>query len=151
MREELISDGKDRTFVIVFDTGDEVVSGLEAFARKHRIDGARLTAIGAVSEASVGFFDWRKRTYKRSDLREQMDVLSLLGYLTIDEQGNHKVDVQAVFSCENGTVRGGHLIAAKARPTLEVMAIASTLALHQRLDPSAHVPVIDANDPTPIM
>ncbi len=43
-----------RTLLIVFDTGDEVSEGLLTVAREYGIEGAYFTAIGALSEATLG-------------------------------------------------------------------------------------------------
>jgi predicted DNA-binding protein with PD1-like motif len=48
--------GELRTFAVVFDVGDDPVTGLEQFARDHGISGAQFTGIGALShllEAAV--------------------------------------------------------------------------------------------------
>jgi uncharacterized protein len=51
----------EKTFVLIFDTGDEVVSGLLDFAKNHHLDSSHFTAIGAFSDVVVGYFDWEKR------------------------------------------------------------------------------------------
>ncbi len=46
-----------RTFALVFDKGDEVISVLTNFAKGNGLDAASLTAIGAFSDATLGYFD----------------------------------------------------------------------------------------------
>lgn len=46
-----------KTFVLVFDKGDEVVSGITNFAKENDLDAASLTAIGAFSDATLGYFE----------------------------------------------------------------------------------------------
>jgi len=46
-----------QTYALVFDTGDEVMTGLRNFASKHRLSGSHFTAIGAFSDLIVGYFD----------------------------------------------------------------------------------------------
>ena len=45
------------TFALVLDAGDEAVKGLTGFARENGLDAASITAIGAFSDATLGFFD----------------------------------------------------------------------------------------------
>ena len=47
----------DSGTVLIFETGDEVISTLAAFAREHHIAAAHFTAIGAFSDAGLGYFD----------------------------------------------------------------------------------------------
>ena len=52
----------DSGTVLVFDTGDEVISTLTKFAKDNQIAAAHFTAIGAFSDAGLGYFDCRRRT-----------------------------------------------------------------------------------------
>ena len=64
MKAKLINKNP-KTFVIVFDTDDEVMEGLENFAREQRLSASHFTAIGAFREAVLGFFQVAKCEYKR--------------------------------------------------------------------------------------
>src|SRR4051812_48879620 len=57
MQFKLINDGPQKTYVLVLRKGDEVVSVIEGFARDRGLAAAQLTAIGALSDAVLGFFD----------------------------------------------------------------------------------------------
>jgi predicted DNA-binding protein with PD1-like motif len=56
MKAKLLRDGSERTFALVFDTGEEVVAALLRFARGEKLTGAHLTAIGAFQRVTLGFF-----------------------------------------------------------------------------------------------
>ena len=60
-----------KTFALVFDTGDEVVAGLLAFAKEKRLAASHFTAIGAFSDVTLGYFDLEKRDYQKLPVREQ--------------------------------------------------------------------------------
>lgn len=47
----------EKTFVLIFDTGDEAVSELLDFAKNHHLDSSHFTAIGAFSDVAMGYFD----------------------------------------------------------------------------------------------
>ncbi|MCL4699406.1 MAG: DNA-binding protein, partial [Burkholderiaceae bacterium] len=47
-------DGSPRTWVLVFEAGDEVMAGLERFAREEGLDASRISAIGAFERATLG-------------------------------------------------------------------------------------------------
>src|SRR4051812_12944967 len=50
-----------KTYLLVFDKGAEVMAGLLRFATQHRLVGGSLTGIGAVSDATLAFFDRQKK------------------------------------------------------------------------------------------
>ena len=57
MRAKAIDSGTGRTWALIFDTGDEPMSALRAFAIQQRLAAARFTAIGAFGDATLGYFD----------------------------------------------------------------------------------------------
>ena len=54
-----------RTFVVVLSTGEEVLSSLNDFLQRENVHAAQLTAIGALSELVLMYFDWDKKDYLR--------------------------------------------------------------------------------------
>ena len=73
--------GGQRTFVVVLETGEEVMSCLQQFVSGQNIRAAQLTAMGAFSDAVLMYFDWAKKDYVSIPVREQVEVASLLGVL----------------------------------------------------------------------
>src|SRR5262245_117815 len=72
------NDGQ-RTFAIVLDSGDEVIETLQSFAEQQRITAAQFTAIGALSDVVLMYFDWQKKDYIRIPVNEQVEVASMIG------------------------------------------------------------------------
>src|SRR5262245_12382266 len=79
----LLSGGAAKTFLLVFRTGQEVMKGLLAFARKHKLVVGHVTGIGAISDAVIGYFNPEKKTYLRAHEKGQAEVLSLTGNLAL--------------------------------------------------------------------
>jgi uncharacterized protein len=131
----------EKTFVLIFDTGDEVVSGLLDFARNHHLDSSHFTALGAFSDVVMGYFDWEKKEYTRIPLPEQVEVLALVGDIALD-QGEPKVHAHVVVGKADGTAHGGHLIEAHVRPTLEVVLVESPQHLQRQSDPESGLALI---------
>jgi hypothetical protein len=50
-----------RTFAVVLSTGEEVLSSLNDFLKREDVHAAQLTAIGALSELVLMYFDWEKK------------------------------------------------------------------------------------------
>jgi predicted DNA-binding protein with PD1-like motif len=135
MRSQLLheSDGQ-KTYALIFETGDEVMANLQAFARDHRLGGSHITAIGAFRDATLGYFDWESKHYKRIPVGEQVEVVSLVGDIAEGERGEPKVHAHVVLGRSDGAALGGHLLEAHVRPTLEVVLVESPRHLRRRHD-----------------
>ncbi len=76
--------------------------------------------MGAFARATVGWFDRDAKDYRRIDIAEQCEVLSLIGDIAMDKD-SPVAHVHAVLGLSDATVRGGHLLAGDVWPTLEVI------------------------------
>jgi uncharacterized protein len=139
--KELATVGQ-RTFVIVFDEGEEVIQGLEGFAAAQDLTAAEFTGLGAFSRAVLGFFDMDKRDYERIGVDEQVEVLTLLGNIA-DHGGKQKLHPHVVLGRRDGSAIGGHLLQATVRPTLEIMLTESPRHIRRRMDDRTGLPLID--------
>ena len=142
MKSTVLEASGARTWALIFDKDDEPVSGLMAFAKAQRLGGAHFTAIGAFSEVTLGYFDRKTRDYKKIPLREQVEVLSLIGDVALD-RGEPKVHAHVVIGRADGEARGGHLLEARVWPTLEVVLTESPRHLRKRHDPETGLALID--------
>ncbi len=142
MKSTLLDATGPRTWVLIFDKGDEPVAGLTAFAKAQKLGAAHFTAIGAFSDVTLGYFDRAKRDYKKIPLHEQVEVLSLLGDIALDK-GEPKVHAHVVVGRADGEARGGHLLEAHVWPTLEVVLVESPRHLRKRHDPETGLALID--------
>jgi uncharacterized protein len=140
----LHADG-ERTIALVFDLGDEPMQGLLEFAKRERLTAGHFTAIGAFEEVTLGYFDWSRKDYTRIAIREQVEVLSLVGDVTV-EDGAPKVHAHVVVGKRDGTAHGGHLLEARVRPTLEVILIQPPGHLRRRFDPGSKLALIEIEE-----
>jgi predicted DNA-binding protein with PD1-like motif len=131
-----------KTFAVVFNTGDEVISGLLAFAKEKGFAGSHFTAIGAFSDVTFAFFDLRTKDYQKLQIDEQVEVLSLIGNIALSK-GEPRVHAHVVVGKSDGTAHGGHLMEAHVRPTLEVFVTESSQQLVRKMDDETGLPLID--------
>jgi predicted DNA-binding protein with PD1-like motif len=120
MRAKLIHEAGERTFALIFDSGEDPVAGLTRFAQEQNLSASSFTALGAFSDATLGYFDWQKKDYERIPIDEQVEVLALIGDIA-QEGATKKVHAHVVLGRRDGSACGGHLLAAHVRPTLEVI------------------------------
>lgn len=135
MRSRLLEerDGH-RTFVVVFEDGEEVAGGLTEFARAQGLWGSAFTAIGALQDVTLGFWDVDARDYRRIPIREQVEVVSLVGNIALGPDGAPRVHAHLVVSGPDGRAHGGHLLEAHVRPTLEIVLTELPAHLQRRQD-----------------
>lgn len=142
MKATVLSNLGERTYVLVFGSGDEVMAGLSAFAEEHHLGASRFTAIGAFSDVILGFFNWERKNYDMIPIRNQLEVLSLVGDIVI-EGDKPKVHAHAVVGKADGTAHGGHLLEAHVLPTLEVVLTESPKHLVRTVDRESGLALID--------
>jgi predicted DNA-binding protein with PD1-like motif len=142
MKSTVLESTGARTWALIFEKGDEPVTGLTDFAKAQKLGGAHFTAIGAFSEVTLGYFDRARRDYRKIPLREQVEVLSLIGDVALD-RNEPKVHAHVVVGRADGEARGGHLLEARVWPTLEVVLTESPRHLRKRHDPETGLALID--------
>jgi predicted DNA-binding protein with PD1-like motif len=135
MKYKLIheSDGQ-RTFVAVLETGDEIMASLKNLASEQSLSAAQITAIGALSDTVVSYFDWETKTYLEIPVDEQVEVASLNGDIGIDEAGKPALHIHLVLGRRDGSAIAGHLARGHVRPTLEVIITEAPIHLQRRKD-----------------
>jgi uncharacterized protein len=141
MKTKLINEMGEKTYAIVFNKGDEVVEGLLSFARENKVQGSHFTAIGAFSDVTLGYFNWEKKAYDKIFVKEQVEVLSLVGNIVFDN-GNPKLHAHIVIGKSDGTAHGGHLIEGHVRPVLEAVLVESPSHLHRKTDKETGIALI---------
>ena len=135
------ADGR-RTFVLVCDPGDDPVEALTAAAKRFDLRAAALTGIGAFAAVTLGFFDHARRDYRRRVIREQVEVLSLVGNIALD-RGEPRVHAHVVVGRSDGAALGGHLLGGAVDPTLEVTLVEAPAILRRKTDPATGLALID--------
>lgn len=138
----LHKEGGRRTYVVVLDTGDEIMSCLREVARSEELSAAQISAIGAFSSATLLYFDWETKEYRKIPVREQVEVAALLGDIVLDKEGGPALHIHTVLGKRDGTAMAGHLEAAHVRPTLEVLITESPPHLRRLKDAESGLPLI---------
>ncbi len=143
MQRKLLNDsGGQRTFAVVLDSGDEVMKSLQSFVRDQRIHAAQFTAIGALSDVVLKYFDWESKGYLEIRVTEQVEVASLIGDVAAAASGEPSLHAHIVVGRRDGTAMAGHLGEAHVRPTLEVILTENPAHLRKQKDPTTGLALI---------
>jgi len=143
MKVQLLNPGEStKQYAVIFYQGDEAFSGLLEFAEKYQVTSAHFTAIGALNGATLGWFDPQRKMYKKIPIVGQHEVIGMSGDIAL-YQGKPVVHTHMVVGSPDGTTRAGHVLAAYASPTLEVMVTADPVTMQKRFDPATDLTLID--------
>ena len=130
MQAKLLHDQNGlRTYAIVFEKQDEVRKALLEFASTNRFADAHLSAIGAFSEVTLGFFDRQQKASRKIPINEQVEVLTFTGNI-VQKDGRPSLHAHVVVGKADGTAHGGHFLGGRVWPTLEM--ILSEMPVHLR-------------------
>ncbi|HEY6445702.1 MAG TPA: PPC domain-containing DNA-binding protein [Acidobacteriaceae bacterium] len=131
-----------KTWVVIFDTGDELAAKLKQLAKDLHLASSSFKAIGAFSSVKLAWFDWETKQYKPSVvLDEQVELLSLIGDIAFKD-GEPQVHAHVVVGKADGTAHGGHLQEARVRPTCELVLTEDPVHLQKQLDPESGLALI---------
>jgi hypothetical protein len=137
----LVDTGQEKSWVVIFENGEEAMAGLLEFARRESITAAHFTAIGAFSRAVLGYFDWQTRQYNRIKVDEQVEVVTLMGDIAL-EDAKPKIHAHSSLAKQTGNVVGGHLMEGHVRPTLEIILNQSPKHLERKFDEGSGIALI---------
>jgi predicted DNA-binding protein with PD1-like motif len=79
--------------------GSDLLKELESFVREKGINLAWLSGIGAVSRATIRYYDQAKKDWVDLELDQRLEVVSMMG----------NVHLHVVLADEQGRCYGGHL------------------------------------------
>lgn len=142
MKFKEIESGRAKTYALILETGDEAANSILKFAQEHHLDASHFTAIGGFRDAVLGYFDIEKKEYEKIPIREQVEVVSLIGDIAAGGKGP-QMHAHVVVSKRDGTAHAGHLMEAHVRPTLEVILEESPETLRRKMDPRYGIALIE--------
>jgi predicted DNA-binding protein with PD1-like motif len=144
MKSKLVTAREEaQVHVVVLDSGEEAFATLARFAGEAGISAASLTAIGAFERATVGWFDFDSKSYRKIEVNEQCEVLSAIGDVAVGDDGKPSLHIHIVLGLSDGSTRGGHLLAGTVRPTLEVVLTEVPVALRRKKRADLGIALID--------
>jgi uncharacterized protein len=143
MKVQLLNPGEPtKQYAVIFYQGDEVYSGLQEFAEQYHVTSAHFTAIGALDDATVGWFDPQRKMYKKIAINGQHELIGMSGDIAL-YQGRPVVHTHMVVGGPDGTTRAGHVLEAYASPTVEAIVTIDPVTMQKRFDPATDLTLID--------
>lgn len=108
------------TIVARIDKGEEILESLRELAEKEKILLAGVSALGAVSEFTVGVFDTGEKKYYANNFSGTYEIVSLTGTVNT-MNGEYYSHLHMSAGDQEGKVVGGHLSRAVVSATCEML------------------------------
>ena len=75
-------------YYVSLDPGEEINNTIENIALKESIKTAWINGIGAIRDVEIGYYDIESKTYIRQIFKEDFELTSLIGNISIKEEKN---------------------------------------------------------------
>jgi predicted DNA-binding protein with PD1-like motif len=120
------------------EDGERVAETLLGWLKAHSIGYATMTGLGAVSAAKVSYWNATSREYEPHQLDEQMEVVSLIGNVTIKE-GAPFTHIHVTLGRRDLSIVGGHFNDMTVHPNLEIWLSPESEAVERTLDEASGI------------
>jgi len=128
-----------------FESGEQVAASLLAWLKAEGIGFATMTGLGAVSSATVSYWNAEARAYEPHQLDDQMEVVSLIGNASIKD-GEPFTHIHVTLGRRDLSIIGGHLNDAVVRPNLELWIRPEAEAVERTLDAACGLYVLKLSE-----
>jgi uncharacterized protein len=120
-------------FQVRFRSGEQVTQPLVEWLTRENIGYATMTGLGAVRRARISYWNAETQEYEPHDLPEQMEVVSLIGNVTLKD-GAPFLHIHVTLGRRDLSIIGGHLNELTVHPNLEIWLRPETQPIHRELD-----------------
>ena len=97
-----------RHFLVRFATGDDIISGLTEFAIEHGIQTGWISYLGAISVASLRYYNQDEKRYEDFVIDEHLEVVSGVGNISLLD-GKPFIHTHMAVADRQGKAFGGHV------------------------------------------
>ena len=98
-----------RTFVIRVAHNSELVRSITDFVKEKEIEKGFFTAIGALKNAKLAYYEQQKHEYTTLALENPHEIASCIGNVSLRE-GEPFLHAHIVLADKDGSTRAGHLL-----------------------------------------
>ena len=125
--------GTQDPFILVLKKGEKLQESIVHCANQVELNGASLSALGAIDNTTLTYFDHKKKLYYKKEYPEFMELIALSGNITFvnDKREAH---IHVALSDHDYKMSGGHLGEATVAATVEVTIIPIKNKLVKKMD-----------------
>lgn len=108
----------DHIYIVSIENQSHIVETLTDFVQHQKIEAGEITGIGAVSEATLRFFNPSTKNYVDKTFKEQMEVTNISGNVS-EIEGKIMLHLHITLGREDYTALAGHLLEARIQGAAE--------------------------------
>ncbi len=131
-----------QSYIISLKLGEKFNESFLIFCEKEGVNSAYFTAIGAVEQVELGFYDLKNKSYSFKLFENPMELVSMTGNVAMVD-GKPFIHAHGVFSDENFTTVGGHIKDAVAGPTIEIFLVKLDIEMTRKMDEEVGLKLLD--------
>lgn len=131
--------------LIRLERGEEITAVLHGYLDENRITAGTITGLGGVSDAELGFYDLASRTYQRTTIAGNLELVSYQGNITVVD-GAPFVHAHAVVSGPDYRPYAGHFFGAIVAITGEFVLRPADWSVERLLDEATGLKLMGLSD-----
>jgi predicted DNA-binding protein with PD1-like motif len=132
----------DHIYIVSVSNHSNIVETLTNFVQDQNIQAGEVTGIGAVSEATLRFFNPSTKNYVDKAFKEQMEVTNISGNVS-EIEGKLTLHLHITLGREDYTALAGHLLEAKVQGAAEFILYPLNTRVIKRKDQEAGINFYD--------
>jgi predicted DNA-binding protein with PD1-like motif len=98
-----------RNFLVRVEHDSDLIQFVTELAEKEKIVIATITAVGALKQAKLGFYDQENHEYHEIRIDSPHEIACCVGNISIKD-GRPFIHAHAVLADKNGNTKAGHLL-----------------------------------------
>lgn len=98
-----------KAFIGIIPKEADLYDAISKIAEQEDIRIGKVTAIGAVSEATIAYFDQDTKEYKTIHLKDKLEILNCTGNISL-KNGKPFLHAHIIVGDKHGNAFGGHLM-----------------------------------------
>ncbi|MBN2383279.1 DNA-binding protein [bacterium] len=96
-------------YLVRLDMGSDLLEALEELAGSLWINMGTIELIGAVSQATIGFYNQQTQAYEMQTFERELEIVSCIGNISVRD-GRPVIHAHIALADQTGQVFGGHLM-----------------------------------------
>jgi uncharacterized protein len=141
--KRMVYDFDGFNWLIRMQKGERLSEQLEQFFKETKLEGAWISGVGGALEAEFGIFDLAKKEYVFQTFPGPLEILSLQGNISLDEDGNKMFHLHGAFSGPGNKAVGGHVKDLVVGATLELFTHRTYKPVHRKFDEEIGLKLLD--------
>ncbi|HYG83652.1 MAG TPA: DUF296 domain-containing protein [Verrucomicrobiae bacterium] len=133
-------------YILRMERGEQWTQVFAQFVKETGCHSAWISGFGGLDAVTIGFFEFDTKDYRWKEFVQPLEMLSITGSISLNEQGQPMFHVHGVFGDKSYRTIGGHLGDFTISVTAEIFIQPLNKQLHRKMDEKLRVQLLDLTD-----